>query len=96
MCWSARRLFFSCFFFLAFPAMPRRSQGTSAGTQASEDVTINMEAEEEVIEVDGSEEEEWNFDLKRGLFSPCALAARAPMNSTFVASAPAGRRVARS
>jgi hypothetical protein len=32
----------------------------------------------------------------RGLFSPCALAARTPMKSTFVASAAAGRRVARS
>ena len=30
----------------------------------------------------------------RGLFSPCALAARAPMKSTFAASAPAGSRVA--
>jgi hypothetical protein len=32
----------------------------------------------------------------RGLFSPCALAARSPMDSAFVASAPAGCRVARS
>ena len=46
--------------------MPRRSEGEPAGTHAPEDAAIDLDEEEEVVEVPGAAENDWDIILKRG------------------------------